>query len=132
MPRVLSPIKNDRFLSLAVGNNLLDSILVDEYSCCIWDVIVEKPQAGAGSTTERGLFTVYAIHDGSALADATENGSGMDVIGGAVTSSIVDEVSILVALGGAGPTQALQLVVSVAVTGWQVVHHRRPLVGTGD
>jgi hypothetical protein len=125
--RIVSHIENDTKGALVVGNNLLDAVSVDKYRCCIWDIVVSNPTTG-----ESGVFTMYGIHNGTDSADATELGSSYDLIGGAVTSSIVDDVQLAVGLSGTGPSQMLQLVAQVtALTGWVVAVHRRPLVGGG-
>lgn len=121
--RILSAIKNHSAdnVPLAVGSTVVDEVQVDQYGSVHWEVTVRRTDG------QRAKFSLDAVHDGTALADATDG--QWELSGGAVTSGAVDQVQIAVALSGTGATQVLQLVVTVTAGTWFVDVSRGSHIG---
>jgi len=121
---ILSSTKNhsaDNLGPLLPGSTVVDQVPVDLYGSVGWFLTLRR------SDGQRAKFTVDAVHDGTALADATD--SAYELSGGAVTSAAVDQVSVAVVLSGSGISQVLQLVVTVTSGTWSCDVSRSPHVG---
>jgi hypothetical protein len=121
--QIVSAIQNHSVhnASLGVGATVVDQVLVDQYGSVRWEITVRRDDG------ERAKWAIDAVHNGTALADATDG--QWELSGGAVTSGAVDQVSISVALSGTGALQVLQLVVNVTAGTWFVDVSRGAHIG---
>ena len=122
--KILSSIKNlsaDNVGPLSVGATVVDQVPVDVYGSVGWSITLRR------SDGQRAKFNVDAVHNGTAATDATD--SSYELSGGAITGAAADQVSVSVALSGAGTSQVLQLVVTVAAGTWSCDVSRSPHVG---
>lgn len=122
--KVLVPVSNNVSEGgIGPGASVIDSVRTDDYGAVRWTVALRRDDG------QRAIQEVMAVHNGTLLADATDG--DYEIVGGAVTSGVVDQVTLSVALTGSGPTQSLNLVATVASGTWYAEVHRGPLVGRG-
>ncbi len=118
----LKNLSSENVGPLIVGSTIVDQVLVDQYGSIGWTVTVRRDDGA------RARYDVSAVHDGTLFVDAADG--SYEVSGGAATSAAVGEATLSVALSGAGPTQVLQLVVTVTAGTWYCDVSRSPHVGT--
>jgi hypothetical protein len=104
-------------LTLASTSYVCDSLFVQAYDAGEWKIELTK------GTAKRSV-TVRIWHDGSLSSGAT---TALWTVDGGAAQGTVD-VTISATLTGSGATQAFNLVVNAASTGWTAGSFRLPMV----
>lgn len=97
--------------SFSVGVSTVDvgTIVARKYGAAVWEVIIQKG-------TARQFLSVYAVHDGTAAADAV-NKPAVHIVGAQVGTI---DVTLDVVLSGTGASQVMKLQATGTSASWTV------------
>lgn len=103
-------------LTLSATAYTCDSVLVQAQADAVWELTLTK-------ATAKRTVQVRVWHDGSLSSAATV--ASWQVSGGSAQGTV--DVTISATLSGSGATQAINLVVNAATTGWTAGSFRIPM-----